>query len=83
MKVDKYLKSHKANEFYVKKCRGYYLVMDNYDKSLASMEVTEEEAKKVAEQLKSVNAKRVGSIFCRSSGKGDRPEGRGGIIERQ
>lgn len=33
MKVDKYLKSHKANEFYVKKCRGYYLVMDSYDKS--------------------------------------------------
>lgn len=23
------------------------------------------------------------SIFCRSSGKGNRPEGRGGIIERQ
>ena len=27
--------------------------------------------------------KEGGSIFCRSSGKGDRPEGRGGIIERQ
>lgn len=59
MKVDKYLKSHKANEFYVKKCRCYYLVMDNYDKSLASMEVTEEEAKKVAEQLNKIRNERL------------------------
>ena len=59
MKVDKYLKSHKANEFYVKKCRGYYLVMDNYDKSLASMEVTEEEAKNVAEQLNKIRNERL------------------------
>lgn len=62
MKVDKYLKSHKANEFYVKKCRGYYLVMDSYDKSLASMEVTEEEAKNVAEQLNSIRNERLNTI---------------------
>lgn len=59
MKVYKYLKSHKENEFYVKKCRGYYLVMDSYDKSLASMEVAEEEAKKVAEQLNKIRNERL------------------------
>ena len=59
MKVDKYLKSHNANEFYVKKCRGYYLVMDSYDKSLAYMEVTEEEANKVAEQLNHIRNERL------------------------
>lgn len=62
MKVEKYLKGHKANEFYVKKCRGYYLVMDSYDKSLASMEVTEEEAKKVAEQLNNIRNERLSLI---------------------
>lgn len=59
MKVEKYLKGHKANEFYVKKCRGYYLVMDSYDKSLASMEVTEEEVNKVAEQLNNIRNERL------------------------
>ena len=53
------MKKHKLNEFYVKKQRGYYLVMDSYDKSLASMEVTEEEAKKVAEQLNKIRNERL------------------------
>ncbi|WAX07425.1 hypothetical protein BF702P1_00050 [Bacteroides phage BF702P1] len=53
------MKKHKLNEFYVKKCRGYYLVMDSYDKSLASMEVTEEEANKVAEQLNHIRNERL------------------------
>jgi hypothetical protein len=33
--------------------------MDSYDKSLASMEVAEEEAKKVAEQLNKIRNERL------------------------
>ena len=28
MKATSYMKQHKANEFYVKKSRGYYMVID-------------------------------------------------------
>lgn len=28
MKATSYMKQHKANEFYVKKVRGYYMVID-------------------------------------------------------
>ena len=47
MKVTSYMKKHKLNEFYVKKSRGYYLVIDGYDNSMASLEVTEEAANKM------------------------------------
>lgn len=51
MKVTSYMKKHKLNEFYVKKSRGYYLVIDGYDNSMASLEVTEETANKMAAEL--------------------------------
>ena len=53
------MKHHKANEFYVKKARGYYMVIDGYDKSMASLEVTEEEANKMAAELNAMRGKRL------------------------
>ena len=45
MKVQAYLKNHSKNEFYVKPLRkGYYAVIDGYDKSMASLEISEEAA---------------------------------------
>ena len=45
MKVQSYLKNHRENEFYVKPLRkGYYAVIDGYDKSMASLEISEEAA---------------------------------------
>ena len=45
MKVQAYLKNHSKNEFYIKPLRkGYYAVMDGYDKSMASLEISEEAA---------------------------------------
>lgn len=60
MKVVNYMKQHKSNEFYVKKSRGYYIVIDGYDKSMASMEITEEDAMRVANELNEMRAKRLG-----------------------
>ena len=51
------MKSHKANEFYVKKSRGYYMVIDGYDMSMASLETTEEAANKTAKELNEMRAK--------------------------
>ena len=48
------MKSHKANEFYVKKSRGYYLVIDGYDMSMASLETN-----KTAKELNEMRAKRL------------------------
>ncbi len=46
------IKQHKPNEFYVKRVRGgYFAVIDNYDKSMASLEVSEEAAMKMATEL--------------------------------
>lgn len=59
MRTTSYLKSHKANEFYVKKSRGYYLVIDGYDMSMASLETTEEAANKTAKELNEMRAKRL------------------------
>lgn len=59
MKVENYIKQHKSNEFYVKKSRGYYMVIDGYDKSMASMEITEEDAIKVASELNAIRSKRL------------------------
>lgn len=60
MKSVSYMKQHKSNEFYVKKSRGYYFVIDGYDKSMASLEVTEEDAIRVANELNAMRAKRLG-----------------------
>lgn len=59
MKAISYMKSHKANEFYVKKSRGYYLVIDGYDKSMASLETTEKAANNLAKELNEMRAKRL------------------------
>ena len=60
MKVVSYKKEHKSNEFYVKKSRGCFLVIDGYDKSMASMEITEEDAIRVANELNAMRTKRLG-----------------------
>ena len=45
MKVQAYLKNHSKNEFYIKPLKkGYYAVIDGYDKSMASLEISEEAA---------------------------------------
>ena len=56
-----YIKSHKANEFYVKPLRGgkYYAVIDGYDMSTASLEVSREAADKEAEQLNATRNARI------------------------
>lgn len=53
------MKKHKSNEFYVKKLRGYYLVIDGYDNSMASLEVTEAAANKMAAELNAMRGKRL------------------------
>lgn len=58
-KVTAYMKQHKANEFYVKKIRGYYAVMDNYDKSMASLEISEDAAIKMAKELNEMRKVRL------------------------
>ena len=45
MKVQAYLKNHSKNEFYIKPLKkGYFAVIDGYDKSMASLEISEEAA---------------------------------------
>ena len=58
MKAVGYIMKHSANEFYVKKCRGYYLVIDGYDKSMASLECTEQAANEMAAKLNEMRNKR-------------------------
>lgn len=53
------MKNHKSNEFYVKKVRGYYMVVDGYDKSMASLETTEEVANKTAAELNVMRSERL------------------------
>ncbi len=53
------MKGHKVNEFYIKKSRGYYLVIDGYDMSIASLETTEEAANKQAKELNEMRVKRL------------------------
>lgn len=53
------MKVHKANEFYVKKSRGYFMVIDGHDKSMASLEVTEEAANKMAKDLNEMRNRRL------------------------
>lgn len=59
MEAKAYIKNHKQNEFYVKKQKGYYLVIDGYDKSVESIELTEESANRLAEELNELRAKRL------------------------
>lgn len=59
MKITSYMKNHKANEFYIKKTRGYYMVIDGYDKSMASLELTEEAANNMAAELNAMRSKRL------------------------
>ena len=59
MKVTSYMKKHKSNKFYVKKLRGYYLVIGGYDNSMASLEVTEAAANKMAAELNAMRGKRL------------------------
>lgn len=52
MKVQAYLKNHSKNEFYVKPIRkGYYAVINGYDKSMESLEISEAAAIAKAEEL--------------------------------
>ena len=63
MKATGYLKEHKVNEFFVKRIRGgYYKVVDSYDMSMASLEITEEAAKKTAEELNMIRNKRLKTV---------------------
>lgn len=59
MAATSYMKSHKVNEFYVKKSRGCYMVIDGYDMSMASLELTEEAANNMAAKLNAMRSKRL------------------------
>lgn len=59
MKATSYMKSHKVNEFYIKKSRGYFMIIDGYDKSMTSLELTEEAANNLAKELNEFRAKRL------------------------
>lgn len=60
MKVQSYLKGHSKNEFYVKPIRkGYYAVINGYDKSMESLEVSEDAAIAKAEELNGMRNNRL------------------------
>lgn len=60
MKVQAYLKNHSKNEFYVKPIRkGYYAVINGYDKSMKSLGVSEAAAIAKAEELNDIRNKRL------------------------
>lgn len=56
-------KKHTANEFYVRALPGrghtYYQVIDGYDLSQASLEITEEDAIKCANRLNAMRNERL------------------------
>ncbi|MCM1223232.1 MAG: hypothetical protein NC548_53145 [Lachnospiraceae bacterium] len=56
-------KKHTANEFYVRPIVGpghtYYQVIDGYDMSQASLEVTEDAANKMAAKLNAMRNERL------------------------
>ena len=62
MKTISYMKKHKANEFYIKKSRGYYMVIDGYDKNMASLEATEEAANKMVAELNKMRGNRLNIV---------------------
>lgn len=57
-------KKHTTNEFYVRpivgRGRTYYQVIDGYDLSQASLEITEESANKMAAKLNAMRNERLG-----------------------
>lgn len=59
--MEAYIKSHKANEFYVKPLRGgkYYAVIDGYDKSHASLEDSREAAEQLVAKLNALRNARI------------------------
>lgn len=60
MEVQSYLKSHSKNEFYIKPLgKGYYAVINGYDKSMESLEVSEAAAIKKANELNEIRNKRL------------------------
>ena len=60
MKVQAYLKNHSKNEFYIKPLRkGYYAVIDGYDKSMASLEISEKAAINKMNELNQLRNGRV------------------------
>lgn len=60
MKVQSYLKNHSKNEFYVKPLgKGYYAVINGYDKSTESLEISEAAAIKTANELNEIRNKRL------------------------
>jgi hypothetical protein len=62
MKVQAYLKNHSKNEFYVKPIRkGYYAVINGYDKSMESLEISEAAAIAKAEELTEMRNNRLKS----------------------
>ena len=56
------MKKHKANEFYIKKSRGYYMVIDGYDNSMASLETTEAAAEKLVAELNKMRGNRLNIV---------------------
>ncbi len=56
-------KAHRANEFYVSPIRGrgytYYAVIDGYDLSQASLEISEADAIELAARLNEMRNKRI------------------------
>lgn len=60
MKVQAYLKNHSKNEFYIKPIRkGYYAVINGYDKSMESLEISEAAAIAKAEELTEMRNNRL------------------------
>lgn len=54
------IKQHTTNEFYIKPIyNGYYVVIDGYDKSMASLECSKEAAEKCAKELNEMRNKRL------------------------
>lgn len=52
------IKKHKANEFYIRKVRGWYLIIDGYDESCDDLQKDKAEAERVAVQLNELRNKR-------------------------
>ncbi len=63
MKATSYIKKHQKDEFIIKtiKRRGvtYWLVIDTYDQSQASLELSEESAVRMANELNKMRNNRV------------------------
>lgn len=54
------IKKHTKNEFYVKSIRGgYYAVINSYDYSMESLEVSKEDAEKLCRELNELRNKRL------------------------